>query len=249
MGKIVWNADSVRKEASKYKKRIDFGKGSSGAYKHAERLGILDEIMPRSTRVWGKEAVIAEGRKYATRKEFQVGCAAAYRVARKNGWLDEIGKTVNTRWTEAKVRSVSKLWRTKKEFQINCPGAYNYASKHEFLDDLYKNAHCPSDNDTIYIWRVVGEFFNGSPVYKIGVTSARLGTRRIKQVAADAGFDYELICCEQVQCKATDIEKKLHILGKSPEYKIIDGYTEFRALSDSALYVAISMICEVVVCE
>lgn len=246
MGKIVWNVDSVRKEASKYKKRIDFMMRSSGAYKHAKRLGILDEIMPRSTRTWDKAAVIKEGRKYATRKEFQVGSGVAYRLARKNGWLDEIVEPLNTRWTEAKVRSVSELWNTKKEFQINCPGAYNYASKHGFLDDLYENAHCPSDNDTIYIWRVVGEFFNGVPVYKIGVTSARLGTRRIEQVATDAGFDYELICCEQVQGKATDIEKKLHILGENPGYKTIDGYTEFRALSDSALYVAISMICEVV---
>ena len=103
-----------------------------------------------------------------------------------------------------------------------------------------------SDNDAIYIWRAVGEYFNGNPVYKIGVTSARLETKRIKQCAAAAGFEFDLICCEPVQGKASELEKKLHILGENPGYTGIDGATEFRALSDSALYAAVSLICSAI---
>ena len=38
-------------------------------------------------------------------------------------------------------------------------------------------------------------------------------------------------------------KRKLHILGDNPSYSNFNGASEFRALSDSALYAAVSLIC------
>jgi hypothetical protein len=104
--------------------------------------------------------------------------------------------------------------------------------------------HCSttaSDNDAIYIWRAVGQSFNGHPVYKIGITSSRLGDQRIEQVAKATGFDAEIVVMVQVE-NARHVEEELHTLGHDPQYVGHDGATEFRALSDDDLSLALDFV-------
>lgn len=200
---------------------------------------------------WDEDKTRAEAKKYDSLSAFNAGSRSAYVAALKRypHILREVFVRKIRQWDEASLRKLASSFKYKKEFwraersaYVTCQLRYPHLLNEVFAN----NGRMPgtsSDNDAIYIWRVVGEYFNGNPVYKIGVTSARLGTKRIDQVATKAGFDYELICCEPVRCPADQLEKKLLLLGENPGYIAIEGYTEFRALSDSALYAAVSMIC------
>lgn len=246
--KKKWTAALALAEGRKYGSRSEFKRECGSAYQVARQLGLLEQLYPNKTLYQTDEQVLAEGRKYASRREFYLSNAGAYNRALARNLLDRLYSSTLRDWSnDTDVINEGAKYRSRREFQRSqsC-SAYAAALQRGLLDLIeFPENNAPSDNDAIYIWRAVGQHYNGHPVYKIGVTSARLGTHRIEQVARAGGFEFELICCEPVQCKATDLERKLHILGEDPKFVGFDGCTEFRALSDSALYAAISMICEV----
>ena len=88
----------------------------------------------------------------------------------------------------------------------------------------------PSDNDSIYLWRAAELTYNGLPVYKIGVTSARLGAQRIQHVAREARLTPTVIFNRWVP-DALALEKQLLAFGQDPLYCDFDGTSEFRALT------------------
>jgi hypothetical protein len=88
-----------------------------------------------------------------------------------------------------------------------------------------------SDGNCFYLWRAVGAYFNGEPVYKFGVTSTRLKLDRIEIVANAGGLEYDLILWLPVT-DAFAIEAKVKRMGASPQYTGFDGCTEFRAFTD-----------------
>lgn len=92
-----------------------------------------------------------------------------------------------------------------------------------------------SDNDAIYLWKVIGEFRNGVQVYKVGITSARLGDQRIREVAKTHGFDFEIEILAKTIGKATDLEGECLKIGTKLTDIIGDGATEFRALTELEL--------------
>jgi len=241
-----WSKDEdVLLEGRKYSCRSEFEKESNAAYTHARKRNLLDRLYPSKKKDWSNdEDVLSEGQKYSGRTEFQQKSGSAYRAARLRGLLDLLYPSKYGDWTtdEAVIMEGSK-YKSRSEFHRYSLTAFEAASSRNLLDKIHPVSLERTDNDAIYIWQAVGQYYNGNPVYKIGITSARLGTRRIEKVAAGSGFDFELICCEPVQCKATDLEKKLLILGEDPEFQGFDGCTEFRALSNSALYAAVSLIC------
>lgn len=241
--------DDVLAEGRKYASRKEFQVNSGSAYRAARRRDLLDQLYPntRDTSVWGDdEAVLAEGRKYGSRLDFRYGSYGAYCAAAARGLLDMLYPRHRTKHTDEVALAEGRKYGSRRDFQRDSNGLYQVALRRNLLDLIdWPEENATSDNDAIYIWRAVGQHYNGNPVYKIGVTSARLGTERIETVARRSGFEYDLICCEPVTCKATDLERKLHLLGEDPKLTGFDGCTEFRALSDSALYAAISMICSV----
>lgn len=242
-----WSDDeTVLAEGRKYVSRSAFEAGSNPAYHHARRRGLLDILYPKMRKDWSDDdTVLAEGRKYESRTEFQKHAGSAYRAARKRKLLDQLYPSKYGDWSsDAAVIAEGGLYPTRSAFHRHSLTAFEAASSRGLLDKIHPVSLERTDNDAIYIWRAVGQHYNGNPVYKIGVTSARLGTARIEHVAGAGGFEYDLICCEPVQGKATALERKLHILGEDPKFVGFSGCTEFRALSDSALYAAISMICE-----
>ena len=95
-----------------------------------------------------------------------------------------------------------------------------------------------SDNDAVYIWKVVGE----KDVYKIGITSFRLGDKRIRSTAMNNAIGYDLKILKQVE-NALSVEKELLKLGEVCDLFLgNDGGTEFRYLSHKELEKALSMI-------
>jgi len=197
-------------------------------------------------RVWSEENIRKEAAKWRGKTDLQNNCQTAYQAAVRMGILDTLYSGGYRKWDEVSIREIASGFVSKKLFNLAYPGAYGAAARKYpgLLDELFSNLKLPMENNAIYIWRAVGEFYNGNPVYKIGVTSARLGDWRIKLCANKWGVAFELMCLEVLPAgvKATDVEKKLLILGENPGYGGIDGHTEFRAMSDSALYAAVSII-------
>ncbi len=111
------------------------------------------------------------------------------------------------------------------------------------IEEIRQHMERPlSDRDTVYIWRAVNERYNGNSVYKIGITSARLGKQRITEVTKASGSKAELIVMAEMPGQAVEVEAKLLTMGDSPGYTGFCGATEFRALSDNELDKSLSII-------
>ena len=91
-----WTEEKLYSEAKKYKFRVDFQRGSKGAYLSAFRKGILQEVCAHMERQlvekghWNLENCLTEALKYDARGKFMRGSASAYNVALREGWLDQI---------------------------------------------------------------------------------------------------------------------------------------------------------------
>ena len=91
-----WTKENCLQESLKYKTRLEFQKGSRGAYFSSLRNGWLDDICNDMEEVvkpkgyWSKENCQKESLKYKTRLEFKKGSGSAYGSSLRNGWLDEI---------------------------------------------------------------------------------------------------------------------------------------------------------------
>jgi hypothetical protein len=114
-------------------------------------------------------------------------------------------------------------------------------------EDHLSGSGCPNcktkrDNNVIYIWKAIGEFYNDKQLYKIGVTSSRLRKNRIVQVAGKLKWDFEIILLENVICEARELEKHIHKIGTNPNLKGFDGATELRAFSEDELIEAINTV-------
>lgn len=245
-----WNFDSVSAEMSKYSRRSDFQKASVAAYRFARINGMLDTHFQSKrvtyTRKWTVEAVTTEASKFSSRVDFYRENGSAYNAAKKLGLLDSLFGFVRNQWSEDSLRDEASKYSSRIEFYRKSGSAYATALKRGMIGELFPERFGGTDDDVIYIWLAVGQVFNGNPVYKIGVTSSRLGTIRIEQVAKSLGVKFITVCQRVVVSKASDIEKVLHGMGESPMYVGFNGASEFRSMSDTVLCEAIAIINEAV---
>lgn len=243
-----WTEEKVRALAEECSTKKEFETKHPHAYECAVKtLKIINDLFGNQRRSWGIETLRAEAAKYPGKIEFKQGCPTGYKAATRLGVLDQLGLIDRDEsWTEEKARERAALHLTATDFMRADPNGYAAARRFGILSELGFELRNSADNNAIYIWRAVGQYFNGEPVYKVGVTSARLGHRRVDACAKSSGFEYTIICCEPVRCKATDLEKRLLLLGCDPGYCDIDGATEFRAMSDAVVWVALGLISEVV---
>ena len=93
--KNIWNKKNCENEASKYKSKYEFCKGSKSAYCSALNNGWLNEICKHMgdnkilRDYWSKERCKDEALKYNSRGEFGIKSSYACRISRKNKWIDE----------------------------------------------------------------------------------------------------------------------------------------------------------------
>lgn len=214
-----WTEARVREEAAKHSTKTEFVRWCNSAYNAARRLGLIDDLF-ENQRIqrcsWDEEVVRAEAAKYGTKAEFKRGCQSAYGAARRLGIIDNLGFSTHRSWDEAAVRAEAAKYSTKKEFVRGCESAYRVAHRLGIIDDLGFEDRAPSDNDTIYIWRAVGQWHQGLPVFKIGVTSERLGDVRIRDCARAGGFTAALVAAVPTWMDATRVEDHLHSFGIDP---------------------------------
>ena len=124
-------------------------------------------------------------------------------------------------------------------------GVYDYiditCSKHGiFKQQIYahkKGNGCPdcgrttsmTDGDVLYLLRVVG-----ADIYKIGITSKRLGNRRMVKLKCESRLKLEKIC--EIETKDAEyIEAKILLLGFDAGLKGFSGSSEFRYFTENEL--------------
>lgn len=142
------------------------------------------------------------------------------------------------------IRQIDECERGKSRNMFMC------ASGHTWLALPYNILvgkgcpHCHGLKDCIYIWKSVGELFNGKNVYKIGITKSSKGRGRIKQCATASGRKPKILCLEKVK-DAASLEREILNIGEHPDYLYkFDGYTEMRAFDGEELAIVLKMIDE-----
>jgi predicted GIY-YIG superfamily endonuclease len=140
-----WTKENCQKESLKYKTRLEFQKGSRGAYLSSLRNGWLDDIcndmeeVVKPSGYWTKEKCKEESLKYKTRLEFQKGSGGAYQSCCKNGWLDEICNDMEV---------VGNL-------KMRCIYVFEFEDKSAYVGLTYDikmryNAHMNNINSSVY---------------------------------------------------------------------------------------------------
>lgn len=245
---IKWTEQELRTAASLVSSRGELQIHWPSAYRAARRLNLIDELFPgpRKQRdiTWTEEKVREEALKFKSRKAFYTGNGSAYNAAKKLNILDSLFGFVRKYWDVETISEEASKYSNRLEFCRGNGSAYARALKLGMVDELFPDRAGGTDDDVIYIWKAVGHFFNDLPVYKIGITSDRLGTTRIEQVAKEMNAEFSIVCCEKMILPASSVEKKLLILGVSPGYVGINGGSEFRAMSDATLSIALGIIHE-----
>ena len=257
----VWTKEKCAAEAVKYETRTDFKRGHGAAYKAAVLWGWLDDICghmqsghkrrAEKDTIWTAETCAAEALKYETISEFREAAGGAYLRATRLGIMEEICAHMDRNakphgyWKKNKARCAEEAlkYSNRAAFQRDSHSAYLAAFTQGWLDDICGHMErLASDFDAVYIWRHVGAKFRRRAVYKIGVTSARLGDQRITLNTGRNDMEAELVILSEVP-KALELEKKLLGLGVDPGYPAeIEGFTEFRALTAKELDQAVRLI-------
>ena len=252
-----WNLERLQAEALKYSSRQEFQQKNGAAYKAAGEIKCRDQICAQMAQVkqpkgyWSLENLQAEALKYDNKVDFRKNSNPAFLTASRKNLLEQIcshmepGKLPNGHWLIKENCAKEALkYTNRRAFSLANSSAYHGADVNGWLDEicLHMDFNPSSDSDAVYVWRAIGHEFNNTPVYKFGITSARLDDRRISEVARFAKMDFEIIILTKVSVHASELEAQLLKLGASPMYEGFNGASEFRALTDIELREAIDLI-------
>ena len=252
-----WNSERCKQEALKYKTRMEFGDSNGAAYNASKRLNILEEVCAHMEQIkypkghWTIENLRAEALKYDNKVDFRKKSNPAFLTASRKKVLDEIcshmeaGKLPNGYWLiKENCASEALKYMNRRAFSLGNSSAYHGADTNGWLDEIcaHMDFNPSSDSDVVYIWKAIGQTFNGHQVYKFGITSSRLEDRRVTEVAKKANLEFELILLSKVSVNAVEIESKLLNLGFNPKYTGFNGASEFRALTDEELNFAVNLV-------
>ena len=247
-----WSDEDLINDASRFETRNEWRLNSSRAYKVAWQRNLLDVCCAamRNRFTWTTEALIEDASRYATRADWRLNSGGAYSVAKSRGLLEACCagmRQLRTDWTDEDLIEDASRFTTRADWRRDSPNAYPAALRRNLLDVCcagMQRAAGGSDNDAIYIWRAIGETFNGEQIYKIGVTSARLGTHRIEEVCQRGNMQAEIIILAQVAGRASQLELQLLEIGTNPGFSSFNGSSEFRAMSDEQLKQALALIAQ-----
>jgi len=185
-----------------------------------------------------KEFIIQQAQPYTSRKLFKEECSNLYAYAINRGWLqDVLGhiKSRKSKWSREAAMLEAKKYNTREDFKRGCESAYDILRKNypESREEAYAHMEFASntDNNAVYIWRVIGM----NNVYKIGMTSCRLGRVRIDYVAKESNLEADIILLIKVG-NGLKVEKEMMKIGVQYEFgRKFSGSTEFRTLTDDEL--------------
>jgi hypothetical protein len=248
-----WTLERCIESASKHSSKASWRKSKSeaSAYHAARRNGWLDqccdhmlsksEAITRSLSKWDLESCKEDALRFSTRTEWGLSSGGAYNAAKVNGWVDECCAHMdvlvdNSRTLESCTASALRF-SSREDWRRGDVAAYGFAQKRGWMDQCCAHMERAggTDNDVVYIWRDAG-----TDLHKIGVTSEKVGEGRIGKCSSGADMDPRIVLMLKVD-DARAVEAELLKLGTDPELdSSIDGYTEFRVLTNEELGKAVS---------
>lgn len=178
------------------------------------------------------------------RKEFKTRFPRLYGAAYKRDIVQKIcshmpAARTAPKWTFCRVYNLARSYSTQGEFISKHAGALDYALNKGFWSHV--SAHMErlnSDYDAVYIW---GFWRDDVLICKVGVTSERLGMKRIDSVSRKSGLPVEFCIVAKSGC-ALDAEKELKIVGQKEPLNGFNGSSEFRRFSNQDLTKAYEVI-------
>lgn len=252
---ITYSDDFLINEAKKYKSISEFRKENDSFYTLIRNRSIQDKAYSHMERCgknykedFARKRVFEAALNFKSRKEFNVKDSKNYGYALSKGWLDEACSHMEYLYrnqTNDEIFKIAKKYSTRIDFYRSDRKSLETARyrgiEYQVCAHMVK-AKTSSENNVIYIWRAKELIFNSLPVYKIGITSTRVGKKRIKDVSLRAKLSPEIITISKVKIKASTLEKQIHKIGFNPKYSGFDGCTEFRAMNDDQLKQAVNLI-------
>lgn len=196
----------VREQAAKYATRHAFDKGDPTCCAYARKHSMMDELFPSPT---------------------------AYACQTTEGFIAAARKKHGDKFDYSEVN----YRRTHEKVKIICRhhGAF-WQRPSSHLDGRGCRACWSFDNNAFYVKRAIGHRFNGEDVFKVGVTSLRLGADRLERQSRLSGIVHETVLPSTgVIGSATNIESFALSIGSNPKYSGFDGCSEYRAYSKSEL--------------
>jgi hypothetical protein len=245
----------IETAAQKCKTRSEFQYQHSRMHDAAKKQGILKEIyalyIPELRKdSWSARSACQAAKLYKTRKEFQYGShRGAYQWLRRAGQLDVACKhmpTIRRFQTDEQLIEIARRYKTVTDLLNADPGVRSAICKRGI--DVLAYAHMvaadtdtTSDYDAVYLWES-NFIYKGLKVYKIGITSHRLGDARIQKVAKAAGMKAKVLRLTKTKSNALIVERELKRIGQRPSLEWFNGYKEFRAMTPVELRQALQII-------
>lgn len=228
----LWDKQSSFAEAEKYDTRYSFQKNSPGCVKWLKRNGLFEDACDHMTPQfrWTADLIEEEAAKFSSRHEFHARNSSAAQWAVRNKHMDKLFPHKLTLWDFESVAEEALKFNCREEFRVGAAGAVQWAVRNGVWDTVcaHMDLASRSDYDCVYIWKPEGF----GDLYKIGVTSKRLGTKRIEYVSGNYGMQVELLYLRHTS-NALKKEKEMLSLGKPASVnKNFDGFSEFRHLTN-----------------
>jgi hypothetical protein len=135
-----WSLPAVKKEAKKYKSKVDFVKYSSGAYYWATKNGKIDEVCSHfktNNIKWNLEMAKEIASKYKSFKDFrehEPKCFSYFR--RKHPEILKYFNKNENLWNIESLKLEAQKYSTRFQFQKCAGGAYNYARRKGVLEEV-----------------------------------------------------------------------------------------------------------------
>ena len=220
--------------ASQFSSRSDLEVGDNTVYQKCVREGWLQEFFGDPlTRPFTEQEIREEASLYQTRVAFKRGSPGQYSAATKAGLMDELIPHRQLRdLTYGFCKQELSKYSSSTEVRKKDESLWEKSIKLGLFEELgMESLGSVGDNDCIYLIKTPLKV-EGSSVYKVGVTSSRLGDDRVRRVISSSGLNSELVLLAAVDCKATDLEK--HFLGSGVIVTFddaFDGYTEYRSFT------------------
>ena len=241
--------DNVMESARKYEFKEDWKDAERGAYDSALRHDWFEEATAHMPDVWGKwnnkVDVVTDAQKYPNSFAWKLASSGAYRKAVEKGWLEEAtAHMVSPQkpkgyWNRENVFVSAQPFDCPTDWRREYPTAWDRAYQNGWMEECteHMSRKCSTDNDVVYMWENTAD----PGVFKIGITSDSMGGTRIRQCCSHNAMESRIIFMLKVP-DAKEVERRLLQLGVSPKYSTdIDGYTEFRILTDQELGQAVKI--------
>ena len=164
------------------------------------------------------------------RNELQKKDCYVYKVMYKNGWLEEIFPSRFMRpekYTYEELKEIAAKYESKNSFKWGDYNAYHRARTRPYFEEIcsHMKTFSKCDNDVLYLYKT-----NLPDIYKVGITSLRLGKRRLMELKSHSGLDFEPVLIVNLS-DAKSVEKEILKLGRCPDHFEFGGYKELRMLT------------------